>query len=180
MLYGPPAAGKLTIGTHLARLTGYKLFDNHVTIDWARAYFEFGTEPFWRLVAALRDAVFDESARQGQDLVFTFVYAHPIDLEHVERRLGEMERLGARVLLVQLHCEPEVLLKRVDAPDRVERGKLVDPEGLRDLLASRELFVAIPGRQSLRIDTAVTQPQQAALRIIEHFGLPAGAADATQ
>jgi shikimate kinase len=36
-IYGPPAAGKLTVAKELSAVTGYKLFDNHVTIDWGEA-----------------------------------------------------------------------------------------------------------------------------------------------
>jgi len=29
MLFGPPAAGKMTVGAEIARPTGYKLFHTH-------------------------------------------------------------------------------------------------------------------------------------------------------
>jgi hypothetical protein len=180
MLYGPPGAGKLTVATELSRLTGYKLFDNHVSIDWAKAYFDFATEPFWRLVHSFREAVFEECARSGRDLIFTFVYAHPNDIEYVERRFEVIDRHDGRVMLVQMHCDPHVLLTRVDAADRVERGKLVDPQGLQDLLDTRELFVPIPGRESLRVDTTHMPPGEAARLIAGHFGLAVDHAYATE
>ena len=34
-LYGAPAVGKLTVGRELARLTGVRLFDNHLVVDAA-------------------------------------------------------------------------------------------------------------------------------------------------
>ena len=42
-IYGPPAVGKLTVATELVKLTGFKLFDNHVSIDFVKSVFEFGT-----------------------------------------------------------------------------------------------------------------------------------------
>ena len=45
-IYGPPGVGKLSVARELARATGYKLFDNHVSIACAESVFEFGTKPF--------------------------------------------------------------------------------------------------------------------------------------
>src|SRR5207249_6103945 len=46
-IYGPPASGKLTVATELAKLTGFKLFHNHVSIQFVQSIFEFGTKTFW-------------------------------------------------------------------------------------------------------------------------------------
>jgi tRNA uridine 5-carbamoylmethylation protein Kti12 len=54
MIYGPPGVGKLTVAMELSRLTGYKLFDNHVSIDWARTLFEFADPAFWPIVNRVR------------------------------------------------------------------------------------------------------------------------------
>lgn len=46
-IYGPPAVGKLTVAEELAKITGYKLFHNHLTQDLAREiYPEFGPQRF--------------------------------------------------------------------------------------------------------------------------------------
>jgi tRNA uridine 5-carbamoylmethylation protein Kti12 len=45
-IYGPPAAGKLTVATELSRLTGFKLFHNHVSIQFVESLFEYGTRTF--------------------------------------------------------------------------------------------------------------------------------------
>ncbi len=39
-LYGPPAVGKLTIATELARRTGFKVFHNHLSIDCVKPVFD--------------------------------------------------------------------------------------------------------------------------------------------
>lgn len=170
-LYGPPAVGKLTVAKELSRITGYKLFDNHVSIDWALRFFEFGEEPFWRLVHSFRDAVFEQSARSGLDIVFTFVYAHDEDLSLVESRLEMVEGHGGRICLVQLTCDPDVLEGRVEAQERLERGKLATVEGLRGTMERHELFTPIPGREGLHIDNTDLPPAEAARRIVEHYGL---------
>ena len=33
IIFGPPAVGKMTVGSKLSKLTGLKLFHNHMTIE---------------------------------------------------------------------------------------------------------------------------------------------------
>ncbi len=40
---GPPAVGKMTKGQELEKLSGYKLFHNHVTIEMVVPFFSYGT-----------------------------------------------------------------------------------------------------------------------------------------
>src|SRR5688500_14806501 len=93
-IYGPPGVGKLSVAREVARLTGYRLFDNHVSIDCAQTVFEFGTPSFWKVVRSIRAAVFEEAAAGGVSLVFTYVYGHPQDAPHVERFCGYFEEHG--------------------------------------------------------------------------------------
>ena len=41
IIFGPPAVGKMTVGSELAKLTGLKLFHNHMTIEPLLELFEF-------------------------------------------------------------------------------------------------------------------------------------------
>ncbi|HIJ11483.1 TPA: hypothetical protein HA278_05490, partial [Candidatus Woesearchaeota archaeon] len=43
LIYGPMAVGKLTVAKELVKLTGYKLFHNHLTVDLVGSIFEWGT-----------------------------------------------------------------------------------------------------------------------------------------
>jgi len=40
VIFGPHAVGKMTVGQELAKLTGLKLFHNHMTIDIVSNLFE--------------------------------------------------------------------------------------------------------------------------------------------
>jgi hypothetical protein len=53
-LYGPPGVGKLTVGTSLAALTGFRLFHNHLTVNLATAVFPRETEPWRELIRHVR------------------------------------------------------------------------------------------------------------------------------
>ncbi len=79
VMYGPPAAGKLTVGKLLSQQTGMKLFHNHVSIDVAKQFFEWGTPGFEAIVYNLRKTIFEEAAKANLDLIFTVVYSYPHD-----------------------------------------------------------------------------------------------------
>ncbi|MFL6333728.1 MAG: shikimate kinase [Pyrinomonadaceae bacterium] len=172
-IYGPPGVGKLSVAKELARLTGYRLFDNHVSIRCADSVFDFGTEPFWRIVGSIRDMVFEEAAANGVSLVTTFVYSHPQDLPGIERRCESFESRGGRVLLVRLFCGREELERRLQRPGRAEAGKLASLETFRELLTRHDLYSPVPGRESLEIDNTALAPEEVAGLIASHYHLPA-------
>ncbi len=60
LLFGPQAVGKMTVGQELAKMTGLKLFHNHMTIDLVLNFFEYGTPPFKRLVNSFRNEILTE------------------------------------------------------------------------------------------------------------------------
>ncbi len=170
-LYGPPAVGKLTVARELVGRTGFKLFDNHVSINAVLPYFEFGTPPFGRIVGNLRKMIFEAAAKAGLDLVFTLVYAHPGDTLEVADLVALVELNGGEVCFVRLYCAEAELKNRVAAEARAARHKVASVDVLEDLLERHDLFAEIPGRESLSLDTTLP-PEQVAERIIEHYHLP--------
>jgi hypothetical protein len=172
-LYGPPAVGKLTVAKELAARTGYRVFHNHLAIDCVRPVFEFGSDPFWRQVRAIREGIVAEAARSGRDLISTTVYIHPDNDPQVMRRFEAVESNGGRVCPVQLTCSEEVLEARVPDSQRKAAGKLATVEGLRRAMAEHDMFTPIPWRESLHLDTGVLVAAEAAERIIAEYRLPA-------
>jgi len=80
VIFGPPAVGKMTVGFELVKLTGFKLFHNHMTIDLVLNFFDFAEPQFHRLVGEFRQRIFEEvAAGDFSGLIFTFVWA--INLE---------------------------------------------------------------------------------------------------
>jgi hypothetical protein len=171
IIYGAPAAGKLTIATEVARRTGFKLFHNHVSIDCVKPVFEFGTKPFLRMIETIRFAIIAEAAREGVDLIHTFVYAAGEDDEHFAKLIASAEDNGGEVTLVLLKCETDVLKARIGNDSRVRIGKLTSPDAIDRSLSKYDLRSTYPGRDSLVIDTSEISVEGAAQRIIEHFAL---------
>src|SRR5262245_57197679 len=96
-LHGPPAVGKLTVARELARLTGFRLFHNHLTVDAVTAVFDFGTEPFITLREHIWLTVFAEAARHDVSLVFTFTPERTVRPSFVSATLESIGSARKRV-----------------------------------------------------------------------------------
>ena len=173
IIYGAPGVGKLTTAKALAALTGFKLFDNHLSFDFVKALFDFPTPPFLRLLETVRLAAFEAAAREKlPGIVFTFVYAAPDDDGFVQRMIQTVERNAGHVAFVHLTCETGVHEGRVVAADRRNTGKITTVDSLRKMLTRSNLTGTIPWREGLEIDNSALRADEVARRIVEHFSLP--------
>jgi chloramphenicol 3-O-phosphotransferase len=175
LLYGPPAVGKLTIAKEIARLTGFKLFHAHLTVDLVAAILPRGTPSYRQLVWEIRYAVFAEAARADIDgLIFTMVYRR--DQEPFIARCVELvERFGGNVCLVHVYCHAETLRQRVVREDRKQHGKITSVELLNATLSHWEPqapFEAATQWDSLSLNTDVLSPGEAARQVMAHYRLP--------
>ena len=50
IIFGPPAVGKMAVGMELERLTGFRLFHNHLTVDPVMRLFSIDSPPYLRLI----------------------------------------------------------------------------------------------------------------------------------
>ncbi|WCO67487.1 hypothetical protein PO878_01980 [Iamia majanohamensis] len=168
-LYGPPAAGKLTVATALAERTGFRLFHNHLTVGALTPVFPFRSAPFTAVLHRVRLDVFATAAEAGIDLIFTNSSAWGGDDPRghfeafAEEVRGTVEGRGGRVRFVQVAAPAEVLEGRVDDPSRAAHGKLVDPGRLREALGAHDPAPLHPDDLLMRTD--VLDPSEAAERI---------------
>lgn len=147
IIHGPPAAGKLTVATELGRQTGFKVFHNHLSIDCVKPVIEFGTDAFWRVNQEIRSVVVAEAAREGIDVIQTFVYAKGPDDDHFADFIAAVEDNGGEVHLVLLHCENEERKKRIVEESRIRIGKLTDPSTVDASHLRHDLLSSFPGRE---------------------------------
>lgn len=184
---GPPAVGKMTVGEAIAERTGLKLFHNHISIELALRYFEYGTPAFNRVNSEIRRQVVEEVAASSlPGLVFTLVWAfdEPGDYADVDAYAAPFRERGARVLFLELEATQAERLSRNGAASR-----LAEKPSKRDLEASRRGLLELDGRYQLnssgtfdgrddylRIDNTLLTPDAVAERAVEHFGLPRTAA----
>ena len=62
-IIGPQAVGKMTVGQELEKLTGLKLFHNHMTIELVSKFFDYGSKQGKKLVHSFRMQIFEEVAK---------------------------------------------------------------------------------------------------------------------
>ncbi len=169
-LHGPAAVGKLTVAKALSARTGMALFHNHLVVDAVHAVFEFGSPPFVRLREAMWLSVFEEAARAGRSLVFTFAPEGTVRARFPDEAVAVVEANGGRVRFVSLTAPVEVQEARVEDASRARFGKVNSLAFLRELRAGgSQDFPALPAE--LTLDTSLASAEESARQIAEHFSL---------
>lgn len=170
-IHGPAAAGKLTIARELQRITGLRLFHNQLVVDALTPVFEFGSPQFVRLREKMWLSVFEEAARGGTSLIFTFVPERSVTDSFVPAVVDTVQAEGGRVLFVELTCSVSVQEERIDAASRAEFGKLRSLQVLRELRETGAFDAPALPDSGLKIDTSSVEPPAAARAISTFFGL---------
>lgn len=183
IVFGPPAVGKMAVGQELARLTGLRLFHNHMALEPVLQIFPFGTPPFNRIVRRIRSAVFQEAAASDlPGLIYTCVWdlASDEDRVYYDEVCDLFRSNGAAVHFVELFAPLEERLVR----NRTEL-RLKEKPSKRDLRASEERLRARETDRKMNsagdffypephmmIDNTDLSAAEAAKLIVARFGLP--------
>ncbi|MEZ4316898.1 MAG: hypothetical protein R3F61_05330 [Myxococcota bacterium] len=188
VLFGPPAAGKMTVGRAVCERTPYRLFHNHMTIEPLLGLFSFEEPAFRRLVGSFRRQILDEClAQQAFDLVFTYVWAldEPDEWAFLCSLTDRVAETGGTVRWVELVCDTPERLRRNRTPARLDakrskRDLEWSEANLREIDATYRT-TSRPGELGaqlgpyLRLDNTHLTPEEAAARIVDAFGLESGA-----
>jgi hypothetical protein len=171
ILFGPPAVGKMAVGRELGRLTGMRLFHNHMALEPVLQLFPYGSAPFERIVRQFRNAVLEEAARaEGPGLIYTCMW----DLDDAETThyIGSAVKLfeahGATAHFVELSASLDVRLLR----NRTEL-RLAEKPSKRDLPASEARLLA---NESRRFNSAGDFPYPGRHLLLATDAMPAVAA----
>lgn len=182
-LIGFPAAGKLTVAQAIAAAASssgqrWVVVDNHLTSDVIFSVLDVdGVSPLpagvWDRVDDVREAIFrtiEELSPRSWSFVFTNVLIEesPGERARLDRVVALAEHTGRRYLPVIVHCDEATLVSRVANPDRAERKKWRDPEGVRAYLRTHQLL-AIDDLSPLTVDTSVAGPQETAAAVLAHL-----------
>ncbi len=182
IIFGPQAVGKMAVGQELEKVTGLKLFHNHINIELVSHFFSYGAEAGKRLVHLFRKEIFEEVAKSDLDgLIFTFVWAfnEKEDWDYIDKVCNIFESKGGTSYFVELEADLDERLKRNKSPLRLEhkptKRNLEFSE--RELLSSMKKYRLnsmdgeIKRENYMRINNTSIRPEEVALMIKERFSL---------
>lgn len=180
-IFGPQAVGKMSVGQELAKLTGLKLFHNHMTIDLLEPLFGFSDE-MWRLTHQFRKEIFQSFTQSNHcGMIFTKVwyFDKKEDWDDVESICQLMSSNGVSIYFVELEAQVEERLKRNKDPHRLEckptkRNVEQSEQHLLSTLQSNRLNSfpeEIKRGNYLRIDNTFLSPDEVAKIIKSEFHL---------
>lgn len=182
-IIGPQAVGKMTVGQELEKITGLKLFHNHMTIELVNPFFSYGTEEGKKLVHSFRMQIFEEMAKSNQKgLIFTWIWAFDLgksEEEYYNKIRDIFAKHGAEIYLVELAANLEERIKRNETSNRLKHKPTK-----RDIEWSRSEIIksnnkhrlnSLPGeikeKNYLRIDNTNISAEDVAKIIKEKFNL---------
>lgn len=175
VIYGAPAAGKLTVSRQLARMTGYKLFDNHAIVTPLAEIFSYSDPKLndirAKLGTRIKLEVIKEAAAAGISLIITS--AAPGEMRHVFFRniTKNVEEHGGKVLFVQLVPSAKKLHERVVSESR-RNAKIDNSKQLEALLSEHpDVLETFPDVPHLIIDNSDLSPEEVAEQIVEHYSI---------
>jgi AAA domain len=171
-IYGLPATGKFTVAQKLARLTGFKLFHNHLAVDLLLSVFEFGAPEFVQLREQIWLSVFEQAARGPlAGLIFTFAPESTVRPQFIDQALAIVRNAGGEVEFIELTCPLTELKARIDQPSRLRFQKLTSPSLFEQLHDDGIFDGSFMPKPRLTLDTSWHTPEQAAQQILQALQL---------
>lgn len=176
LLYGPPAAGKLTVAKDLSQLTGYKLLDNHKMIDYIIELFPRSEDKYYDIRTDLgrkiRLEVYGATAKADVNVISTMAPIAVGGHDFIRDIKRVVESAGGKLCLVHLLPEISEIHKRVTGPSRVG-WKLDNVERWQEVAASNpEVLATFADYDHLVLDNTNLSPRMAAEAIISYYQIP--------
>ena len=121
-IIGAPAAGKMTIGQELSKLTGATLFFNHQPIDFALEIYQDFTEEMWEFVRSVNFSFLGTSARHHRSVILTGVidFSNQYNLMYLKEIQNLLDDYHQEILFVELKTSLEERLRRNRTENRLK------------------------------------------------------------
>lgn len=178
-MIGNAAVGKMTVGQELAKITGLRLFHNHMTIEPVLEIFgQFNSEAIMRL----RQVIFEEFAKtDNYGMIFTYMWAfdRQADWDYVEYVKNIFMPYDTEFYYVELVASRKVRLER-----NVTENRLLQKTSKRNVELSNQRLISddtqyrlesldgeIPFDNYMKIDNTNLAPDVVAQMIKEQFDL---------
>lgn len=177
IIIGNGAVGKMTVGQELSKITGLRLFHNHMSIEPIIDIFgEYNGD----IVRKFRELVFTEFVKTDKyGLIFTYIWAFDAqsDWDYMEH-LREIFK-GADIYYAELVAPQKVRLQRNTTENRLKHKP-----SKRNLEWSNEMIIEsdlenrlesydgeVPYENYIKIDNTNLSPAETAKIIRDRFGL---------
>ena len=178
-LFGSGAVGKMTVGQELMKLTGLRLFHNHMTIEPVLEIFGAFNGA---AISGMREVIFREFAKtDSYGMIFTYMWAFDMqsDWDYIEHVKEIFQPYGTEFYYVELVADQAVQLERNKTENRLKNKPSKRDVEASDQRVMREdanyRLVSQPGEipfeNYLRIDNTHLSAEDAARQIQEHFQL---------
>lgn len=182
MIIGPQAVGKMTVGQELSKITEFKLFHNHMSIELVRLIFDYDKTAYRKMNKVIRDEVFKEFSKSNQKgIIFTGCLDFGDNFEEEMEDVNRWSALFDETYVIELETTLEERLRRNKTANRLEhKASKRDLEwSEKDLLKSvtkhklnSDLGVGEKIFENyLRIDNTNLSAQEVAKMIKEKFDL---------
>lgn len=171
ILFGPPAVGKMTVGSIIEERSSFKLFHNHQIVDGVMHIFGRNSEVEDRLSREIRERIITTAATEKINLIFTYVwnFSRQKGKDNIDVYKAAYESRGGEVLFVELIAPTSTRAQRADSTDRY----LAKPHapGPTEILHDDDAKFRCPEPfyypdQYARIDTANRTPEAVADEIL--------------
>ena len=178
-ILGDAAVGKMTVGQELMKITGLRLFHNHMTIE---PVIEIFGRYDGKTISEIRDVIFRNfAASENEGMIFTMMmdFSLPSEWEYLDHIRKFFEPYGTEFYYVELIAPQEVRLQR-----NVTENRLRNKPSKRDVESSNRRLIEddnqhrcvsyegeFPFGNYLRIENSDKEPQDVAALIRETFGL---------
>lgn len=117
-IIGPQAVGKMTVGQELAKITGYKLLYNHMTIEMVRLIFDYDKEAFRKMNSIIRYEIFKEFSKSNEKgIIFTGCFDFENDFKE---ETDKWMSLFDETYTIELETTLEERLRRNKTANRLE------------------------------------------------------------
>lgn len=172
----------MTVGQELAKLTGYKLLYNHMTIEMVRLIFDYDKESYRKMNSIIRYEIFKEFSKSNQKgIIFTGCFDFGNDFKEEKEETDKWMNLFEETYTIELETTLEERLKRNKTSNRLEfKASKRDLEwSEKDLLRSVEKHRLNSNQGEgekifenfMKIDNTKLSPEKVAKMIKEKFKL---------
>lgn len=147
IIFGPHAVGKMTVGQELEKLTGLKLFHNHMTIDIVSDLFRNMPQERNRLTTLFRKEIFESFSKSDEyGMIFTYMWAlnSKSDWDYINYVEDLFTSIGSQVYYVELIADYDLRIERNKTENR-----LLNKPSKRDIKHSEKMFKDLESKYRL-------------------------------